>query len=151
MREISRSPYDLVFLNLHLHGGGSYRQVEDELVLNPGDLFILDAVRPFELGCEGGVTQISLKIPRHLLWERMRHPERARGARIRGASHIGKLLNGYIKTLWRQARPNRTRDILGQWITCSRLWRMKSIGVMVMPACLEEQCERAFMLVLSRT
>jgi AraC-like DNA-binding protein len=101
-REISRSPYDLVFLNLHLHGGGSYCQDGDELVLNPGDLFILDAVRPFELGCEGGVTQISLKIPRQMLWERMRNPERARGARIPGASHIGKLLSGYIKTLWRQ-------------------------------------------------
>ena len=110
MREISRSPYDLVFLNLHLHGGGSYRQEEDELVLNPGDLFILDAVRPFELGCEGGVTQISLKIPRHLLWERMRHPEHARGALIRGASHIGKLLNGYIKTLWRQGEAEQNAE-----------------------------------------
>ena len=100
--EIARSPYDLVFLNLHLRGEGSYCQEGDEVVLNPGDLFILDAVRPFELGCEGGVTQISLKIPRQILWERMRHPERARGGRIPGASHIGKLLSGYIKTLWRQ-------------------------------------------------
>ena len=100
--EIARSPYDLVFLNLHLRGEGSYCQEVDEVVLNPGDLFILDAVRPFELGCEGGVTQISLKIPRQILWERMRHPERARGARIPCASHIGKLLSGYIKTLWRR-------------------------------------------------
>ena len=101
-REIARSPYDLVFLNLHLRGEGSYCQEGDELVLNPGDLFILDAVQPFELGSEGGVTQISLKIPRQILWERMRHRERARGARITGASHMGKLLSGYIKTLWRQ-------------------------------------------------
>jgi hypothetical protein len=71
-------------------------------VLNPGDLFILDAVRPFELGCEGGVTQISLKVPRQILWERMRDPEGARGTRIPGTSHIGKLLSGYIMTLWRR-------------------------------------------------
>ena len=100
--EIARSPNDLVFLNLHLRGEGSYCQEGDEVVLKPGDLFIIDAVRPFELGCEGGVTQLSLKIPRQILWERMRHPERARGARIPGASHIGKLLSGYIKTLWRR-------------------------------------------------
>src|SRR5258708_28397717 len=102
MREIARSPYDLVFLNLHLRGEGSFCQEGDELVLNPGDLFILDAVQPFELGCEGGVTQISLKVPRQILWERMRHPEGARGTRIPGTSHIGKLLSGYIMTLWRR-------------------------------------------------
>jgi AraC family transcriptional regulator, positive regulator of tynA and feaB len=102
IREIARSPYDLIFLNLHLRGEGSFRQEGDELVLNPGDLFILDAVRPFELGCEGGVTQISLKVPRQILWERMRHPEGARGTRIPGRSRIGKLLSGYIKTLWRR-------------------------------------------------
>jgi AraC-like DNA-binding protein len=102
IREIARSPYDLVFLNLHLRGEGSFRQEGDELVLNPGDLFILDAVRPFELGCEGGVTQISLKVPRQILWERMRRPEGARGTRIPGTSHIGKLLSGYIMTLWRR-------------------------------------------------
>ena len=101
-REIARSPYDLVFLNLHLHGIGSYCQAGDEIALIPGDLFILDAVRPFELGCERGVTQISLKVQRRILWERMRHPERARGARILGTSHIGKLLGGYIKALWQQ-------------------------------------------------
>ena len=101
-REIARSPYDLVFLNLHLRGEGSFCQEGDELVLNLGDLFILDALKAFELGCEGGVSQVSIKIPRQILWERMRHPERARGARISGASRIGKLLNGYIKVLWRQ-------------------------------------------------
>jgi AraC-like DNA-binding protein len=85
-----------------LRGEGSFRQEGDELVLNPGDLFVLDAVRPFELGCEGGVTQISLKVPRQILWERMRHPEGARGTRIPGTSHIGKLLSGYIMTLWRR-------------------------------------------------
>src|SRR5260221_11553589 len=101
IREIARSPYDLVFLNLHLRGEGSFCQEGDELVLNPGDLFILDAGQPFELGCEGGVTQISLKVPRQILWERMRHPEGARGTCIPGTSHIGKLLSGYIMMLWR--------------------------------------------------
>lgn len=101
-REIARSPYDLVFLNLHLRGAGSYRQEGDQRALGRGDLFILDAVRPFELGCEGGVTQISLKIPRPLLWQRMRRPEQVRGARIAGASRIGRLLGGCIGTLWRQ-------------------------------------------------
>jgi hypothetical protein len=32
----------------------------------------------------------------------MRHPEGARGTRIPGTSHIGKLLSGYIMTLWRR-------------------------------------------------
>jgi AraC-like DNA-binding protein len=102
IREIARSPYDLVFLNLHLRGKGSYRQEGDEIALKPGDLFVIDAMRPFELGCEGGVTQTSLKVPRRILWERIRHAERALGARISAASHIGTLLNDYIKALWRQ-------------------------------------------------
>jgi AraC family transcriptional regulator, positive regulator of tynA and feaB len=101
-QEIARSPYDLIFLNVHLRGEGSYCQGADEVALNACDLFILDAVRPFELGCEGGVTQISIKIPRQALWERMRRPERACGTRICSTSHIGKLLSGYIRTLWRQ-------------------------------------------------
>ena len=150
IREIARSPYDLVFLNLHLRGEGSFRQEGDELVLNPGDLFILDAVRPFELGCEGGVTQISLKVPRQILWERMRHPEGARGTRIPGTSHIGKLLSGYIKTLWRRGETEQKTGTPRQRITCSRSWPMKSIGVMVMPPCLEGPCGRGFTLVPSR-
>ena len=109
-REIARSPYDLVFLNLHLRGKGSYCQAGDEIALNPGDLFIIDAMRPFELGCEGGVSQVSLKVPRRILWERMRHAEHARGARIPAASHIGALLNGYIKNLWRQGQTNELTE-----------------------------------------
>jgi AraC-like DNA-binding protein len=108
--EIARSPYDLVFLNVHLHGKGSYRQNGDELVLCPGDLFIIDAVRPFELGCEGGVTHISLKVPRRMLRERMRDADHAVGAHIPGTSHIGKLLNGYIKTLWRAGEADQLTD-----------------------------------------
>jgi len=102
----------MMWLNgLELSASVRIRQEGDELVLNPGDLFILDAVRPFELGCEGGVTQISLKVPRQILWERMRHPEGARAASIPGTSHIGKLLSGYIMTLWQRGETEqKTRD-----------------------------------------
>jgi AraC family transcriptional activator of tynA and feaB len=40
----------------------------------------------------------------------MRHADRALGAHIPGTSHLGKLLNGYIKTLWRTGEADQPTD-----------------------------------------
>lgn len=109
-REIARSPRDLVFLNLHLRGNGSYRQGGDELALSPGDLFIIDALKPFELGCEGGVTQISLKVSRQTLRKCVVRAHRPLGAHISGNSYIGKLLGSYLETLWRAGEADQSTD-----------------------------------------
>lgn len=101
VREIARSPFDLVFFNLQTEGGGSFRQNGEETALSPGDIFIIDATRPFELGCPTPLTQLSLKIPRSLLWQRLRFRDDAPGARIDGKSYVGKLLGGYLSALWR--------------------------------------------------
>lgn len=100
-REIARSPHDLVFLNVHVSGAGSYKQNGDERTLRPGDVFVIDAAAPFELGCGEGIVQLSLKAPRALLWDRMRRPGDAPGALIPRASWVGKLIGDYAGALWR--------------------------------------------------
>lgn len=100
-REIARSPRDLIFLNIHVSGAGSYKQNGDERMLHPGDIFIIDAAAPFELGCSEGLVQLSLKTPRALLWDRLRRPDGAAGALIPATSWIGRLIGDYAGALWR--------------------------------------------------
>ena len=100
-REIARSPRDLVFLNIHVDGAGSYRQNGEERALRPGDVFIIDAAAPFELGCGEGVVQLSLKAPRALLWNGLHRPGDAPGALIPASSWIGRLIGDYAGALWR--------------------------------------------------
>jgi len=110
--EIARSPYDLVFLNLQIRGRGSYRQGGEEIALGPGDLFLIDAVEPFELGCAEPLAQISLKVPRLLFNERAGHSGDVRGAFVAGTSYVGRLLGSYVETLWRDDRFLDKRDVV---------------------------------------
>lgn len=108
--EIARSPHDLVFLNLQIRGNSSYRQDGEETALSPGDLFIIDAVRPFELGCAEPLAQISLKVPRPLLCERLRSPDNVAGAFVSRTSYAGRLLGSYVGTLWRDGQSDLLAD-----------------------------------------
>lgn len=109
--EIARSPFDLTFLNLHLGGGGSYRQAGEETPLRPGDLFLIDATRPFALGCDEPIRQISVKLHWALLRQMQCNPDDLAGCLIRGDSYVGKLLGSYVATQWRACQAGEAREL----------------------------------------
>ena len=100
-REIARSPHDLLFINLQLRGRGSYRQNGGETALRPGDLFIIDAREPFELGCPAPLSQISLKVPRALIVDGLLKDDAASGFFVSGVSYFGRLFGDYLFAQWK--------------------------------------------------
>jgi len=105
--EIARSPHDLVFINLQARGTGSYVQAGEERALKSGDLFIIDAVRPFELGCPEPLSQLSLKLPRRLFADHLRDEADIAGALVSGGGYVGRLMAGYLAALWRDEKNAR--------------------------------------------
>jgi AraC family transcriptional activator of tynA and feaB len=99
--EIARSPHDLIFINLQLDGPSSYRQRGDERAVAPGDLFLIAAVEPFELGVEKPFCTMTLRLPRAWLNERLRRPAGASGAFMSRDSRVGVLLGNLMRVLWR--------------------------------------------------
>lgn len=100
-REIAGSPHDLVFVNLQLEGRGSYRQGGPEREVQAGDLFVISAVDPFELGVERPLRQLTLRLPRERLDCHLGRSERGNGAFIPRGSRAGALLGDLMLTLWR--------------------------------------------------
>lgn len=99
--EIARSRQDILFLNVHVGGRGSFRQSGDETALAPGDIYVIDASRPFELGCAEPIAQMSIKLPRGQFPGGSQGAEETAGALIPGAAHVGRLIAASVATLWR--------------------------------------------------
>ena len=99
--EIARSPHDLVFLNLHVAGKGSFLQGGEERPLGCGDIFVIDAVRPFQLGCASDVVQLSLKFPRSMIARLVPDGHEVGGFHIEGRRRVGALIASYMSALWR--------------------------------------------------
>src|SRR5215831_10987470 len=91
-REIARSPEPLYFVNLQLADEGSFRQGQEEQALRCGDIFVVDAVREFELGCERPFSHVSLKLPQRWLDARLGRPDLAPGALVRRSEPLARLL-----------------------------------------------------------
>jgi AraC family transcriptional regulator, positive regulator of tynA and feaB len=94
--EIARSPVPLYFMNIQTGGTGSFRQGGDELALARGDIFFVDPLREFELGCEQPFRHLSLKLPREWLEGRLARPEALPGAVIRREHPLARILQSYV-------------------------------------------------------
>jgi AraC-like DNA-binding protein len=94
--EIARSPVPLYFMNIQIGGSGSFRQGPDEVALDRGDIFFVDPLRAFELGCARPFRHLSLKLPREWLEARLARPDRLPGAVIRREHPLARILTGYV-------------------------------------------------------
>jgi hypothetical protein len=62
-REIAGGTASILFVNVQLAGRSSYVQGGEEVSVAPGDIFLIDPNRSFQLGCEAPFAQLSVKFP----------------------------------------------------------------------------------------
>jgi AraC-like DNA-binding protein len=94
--EIARSPVPVYFVNVQADGRSSFRQGGEETELFRGDIFVVDALREFELGVERPFRHLSLKVPKEWLETRLARPDLAAGAVVRQSNQLGRLLSSYL-------------------------------------------------------
>jgi AraC family transcriptional activator of tynA and feaB len=98
-REISRNPIPRFFANLQLSGTGVMRQDGRETLLRPGDLYITDITRPYELEMEDWRI-ICCRIPHHMLAPLLPDPRRPAVICIDPTtSAMASVAAAYMKTL----------------------------------------------------
>jgi AraC family transcriptional regulator, positive regulator of tynA and feaB len=96
--DIARSPAPLYFMNIQVAGAGSFRQGAVERNTSCGDIFFVDPLREFELGCERPFRHMSLKLPREWIDARLACREGIQGALIPAAHPLARLMRRYVAT-----------------------------------------------------
>lgn len=94
-----RNAYLLV---LQVTGSGSYQHADREVVLDCGDLLLLDMSRRFDLAFPTRHCELAWELPRETLAPLLTAPERV-GVRISGHHGFGALLAGSVRTLAQDA------------------------------------------------
>jgi AraC family transcriptional activator of tynA and feaB len=101
--DIARSPAPLYFVNVQVAGAGSFRQGAVERNTACGDIFFIDPLREFELGCERPFRHLCLKLPRELIDARLPGRQPIEGALIPAAHPLARLLTRYVATAFDMA------------------------------------------------
>jgi AraC-like DNA-binding protein len=98
--DIARTPQpmqSIYFLCVQEKGLGSIRQGADEIAIAGGDLFILDPLREFEIGCERPFRQLCVKLPRALIESRVSRTDLLGGTRIPCGQPLARVLVAYLQ------------------------------------------------------
>jgi AraC-like DNA-binding protein len=95
--EISHSDRDVLFLTLQLAGETGIVCGEQRKLVRPGDMYYLDARRPFALHCDGRV--FSLTIPRQACDGRLAALAYLHGVVAKPDDTVGSLLRDYLCSL----------------------------------------------------
>jgi hypothetical protein len=90
--DIARSPAPLYFMNIQVAGAGSFCQGAVERNTSCGDIFFVDPLREFELGCERTFRHVSLKLPREWIDARLACRESIQGALIPAAHLLARIV-----------------------------------------------------------
>ena len=94
--EISRTERDVFFLTAQLSGETGFTAAGQRLRAKPGDLYLLDARRPFVLDCESRSRSLALTIPRRACGRTLPSLDRFHGLVIPSTDSIGSLIREYM-------------------------------------------------------
>jgi AraC-like DNA-binding protein len=97
--EISSSNREAFFLTAQLDGEGGYLSGDIAQRTQPGDLYFLDARRPFTCGSQAFNRQLSLTIPRAVCGSALAGFDRAHGLAIKAGNPLADLLHSYIRCI----------------------------------------------------
>lgn len=86
-------------LVLHLAGGGYYRHPGGDLEQSPGDLMLLDTMRPFQAAYPNGAHVLVWGLPREALAPLVAGPHGGHACGIPGDEGMGAVLGDYVRTL----------------------------------------------------
>lgn len=96
---ISRSSEDVFIVSIQVKGRSQIIQDDRSAELQPGDFGMYDSTRPYSLLYPEGLHQITLKVPRQLVFERLPKAEMLTARKVSGQKGAGHLLITMIHTL----------------------------------------------------
>ncbi|MGQ3056423.1 MAG: helix-turn-helix domain-containing protein [Nevskia sp.] len=97
-REIRRNPSEYFFANLQLEGRCVVRQDGREALVQPGDFYIVDTTRSYELAFEDWRI-LCIRLPRQLLMPRLQAPREATAVRLHDDGALGSVAGTYMRSL----------------------------------------------------
>lgn len=98
-REIERSPAPLFYVLVQLRGAGAVHERGRTAVLRPGDLALVDCLRPYELEFTAPFAQLCFGVPRERLAPHLADPEAGVAVRVPASSGAGALVSGCLRVL----------------------------------------------------
>ena len=101
--DIARSSKPRYYLCYHVAGHARYSERQQESLLGPGDMILLDNCEPYTAEYHGPVSSIVLHVPHEVLRDRFRLPERAQGRRLSGSKGITRIAGEFLQSCSSQA------------------------------------------------
>jgi AraC-like DNA-binding protein len=98
-RQTAHQPANIFTFGLQLAGDGLASQDGRDTVLRPGELVLIDAMRPSRLAFAGSFVRTTLAFPRSTLLRRLGHAEHFIGKPIDGTMGVGGLLSPLLREL----------------------------------------------------
>jgi AraC-like DNA-binding protein len=98
-REIASSPAAQFYVLVQLHGTGAVHAGGRTAVLRPGDLAMVDILRPYELAFDGPFAQLCFGVPHERLAVRLASPEAATAVRVPASTGVGALVSGCLRAV----------------------------------------------------
>lgn len=122
--EIRRSKEDYFFANLQLSGDCLVRQDGREARIHPGDFYLVDTTRPYDL-IFSDWRILCLRIPWHQLAPLLKSPRRVTAIRFGHDGGIGTITTSYLRSL---IGCSETVDPRAQLVLASNLCQLLTIA-----------------------
>ncbi|WP_273457387.1 helix-turn-helix domain-containing protein [Nevskia ramosa] len=97
-REIRRNPSEYFFANMQLEGSCIVKQDGRETLMRPGDFYIVDTTRSYDLVFEDWRI-LCIRMPRHLLMPRLKAPRAATAVRLHDDGALGTVAGSFMRSL----------------------------------------------------
>jgi AraC-like DNA-binding protein len=95
-QHIMRSVEPYFILSQQVSGPGVIVQDNREAILEPGDLALYDSTRPYELRFAGPMRQRIVRIPQHLISDKLINVERLTARPVRAQTPLGSLCSNFV-------------------------------------------------------
>jgi len=95
-QHVTRSAEPYFILSQQVSGPGVIVQDNREAILEPGDLALYDSTRPYELRFAGPMRQRIVRIPQHLISDKLINVERLTACPVRVQTPLGSLCSNFI-------------------------------------------------------
>ncbi|MBL6750630.1 MAG: helix-turn-helix domain-containing protein [Nevskia sp.] len=98
VHEIRRTSNEYFFANMQLGGSCIVRQDGREVLIRPGDFYIVDTTRVYELDFEDW-RLLCIRIPRHLLVPLLQSPRNSTAVRLHDDGALGTIAGSFMRTV----------------------------------------------------
>lgn len=99
---ISQSSDDDFIVSVQTAGSSTIRQLDREVILNPGDFTIYDSTMPYHLHFGNRLSQLVVKVPREHLKKHLQSPETLTALHVKGGKGIARVTTNFAQSLFNE-------------------------------------------------